>query len=160
MSDRSIHDAGSIDGAVAFRIHRSNRLLLTHLARFLRSEGTELGPEQWFVLARLFEAERDGDGPLPQSALSERVLVDAPNVSRLVDALVEQGLVTREPSPHDRRVKLLVVTAAGSALAARLLEAVQRERRRVFAGIDEAELRRMVELLDSVDANVRDLLSE
>ncbi len=154
----SLHDAESIDGAVAFRIHRTNRLLITHLARFLRSEGGELGAEQWFVLARLDEAKRAGEGPLPQSALSERALVDAPNVSRLVDALVERGLVERTPSATDRRVKLIEVTDAGSALAGRLLAAAQHERHRVFAGIDDDELQRLLAVLDLVDDNVRGLL--
>ncbi len=154
----SLHDAASIDDAVAFRIHRTNRLLLTHLARFLRAAGAEVSPEQWFVLTRLHEAKEEGEEAVPQSALGERALVDAPNVSRLVDALVKQGLVARTSDPSDRRVTLLEVTPDGETLAARLLVAAQDERRRVFAGIDEGDLTRLLDALDGIDDNVRMLL--
>ena len=51
-----------IEDALAYQIHRTNRLLLTHLGRFLESHGTELSPEKFFIVMKLHEA-----GPLPQS---------------------------------------------------------------------------------------------
>jgi DNA-binding MarR family transcriptional regulator len=45
--------------------------------------------------------------------LSQRMMVSNGNVTGLVDRLVEQGLVARRPSPHDRRSQLVSLTAQG-----------------------------------------------
>ena len=46
------HRSPVLDDALAFRLHRTNRLLRTHLARFLDRHVPGISPEQWFILAR------------------------------------------------------------------------------------------------------------
>lgn len=82
------------------------------------------------------------------SALAEHLLVGVPTASRLVDELVEQGLVDRRSDPDDRRRLLLRSTPAGAeALAAAAAPAHRRiealldtlgaaERAQVRAGFD------------------------
>jgi len=57
--------------------------------------------------------------PLSQRRLAERFGCDPSNISVLVDKLVERSLVERRPDPSDGRVKLIVATDAGRALAER-----------------------------------------
>jgi DNA-binding MarR family transcriptional regulator len=45
--------------------------------------------------------------------LSQRMMVSNGNVTGLVDRLVDQGLVSRRPSPKDRRAQLVSLTAQG-----------------------------------------------
>jgi DNA-binding MarR family transcriptional regulator len=45
--------------------------------------------------------------------LSQRMMVSNGNVTGLVDRLVEQGLVSRRPSPKARRAQLVSLTAQG-----------------------------------------------
>jgi DNA-binding MarR family transcriptional regulator len=45
--------------------------------------------------------------------LSQRMMVSNGNVTGLVDRLVEQGLITRRPSPKDRRAQIVSLTAHG-----------------------------------------------
>jgi DNA-binding MarR family transcriptional regulator len=52
-------------------------------------------------------------------ALAERLAADPPYVTLMVDDLEERGLVQRMPHPEDRRAKLVELTAAGRAAAAR-----------------------------------------
>ena len=52
-------------------------------------------------------------GPLPLSELGTRVMLEKSWVSRAVDAMVERGLVTKEPNPLDARSWLVTLTAAG-----------------------------------------------
>src|SRR6266404_692810 len=59
--------------------------------------------------------------PLPMSRLAETLACDASNVTGLVDRLEARGLVQRQPSPGDRRVKVLQLTPAGSRLRTQLL---------------------------------------
>jgi DNA-binding MarR family transcriptional regulator len=142
-----------LEDALAFRIHRTNRLLRTHLGRFLEQREPRLSPEQWFVLARI--APR---APVRQVTLAEPVLGDPPNVSRLVDALVDRGYVARSPDPDDRRSWLLTLTRRGSARVAHLLADAVEQRELVFAGFTDDELDRLVTYLDRIDADVRPLL--
>jgi DNA-binding MarR family transcriptional regulator len=55
--------------------------------------------------------------PMPMSELASLLSVDPPNLTALVDDLEGAGLVERQAHPTDRRVKLVVATAGGVALA-------------------------------------------
>ena len=50
---------------------------------------------------------------LPMNELAALLACDNSNVTGLVDRLEARGLVTRQPSPEDRRVKHIVLTDAG-----------------------------------------------
>jgi DNA-binding MarR family transcriptional regulator len=45
--------------------------------------------------------------------LSQRMMVSNGNVTGLVDRLLEQGLISRRPSPKDRRAQLVSLTGEG-----------------------------------------------
>jgi DNA-binding MarR family transcriptional regulator len=60
--------------------------------------------------------------PVPMSELAEALHCDNSNVTGIVDRLEDRGLVERRSAPHDRRVKMLVVTERGAELQARLAE--------------------------------------
>lgn len=70
-----------------------------------------LSPPQLAALWHL-EAERG----LPMSALAELLMCDASNVTGIVDKLEARGLAKRVQGEEDRRVKALLLTAAGEAL--------------------------------------------
>ncbi len=55
-------------------------------------------------------------GPLLLGDIQRKVLVTSGGITYLVDRLVAKGLVTREPSPHDRRARYAVLTPAGKQL--------------------------------------------
>src|SRR5262245_48469107 len=79
-------------------------------------EAFELSPVQCHVL-HLIQPER----PLPMGRLAETLGCDASNVTGLVDRLETRGLVRRQPSVEDRRVKGILLTPAGSRVGAQLL---------------------------------------
>ena len=143
----------SIEDALAYRIHRTNRLLLTHLGRFLDSHGADLTPEKYFIIMKLHEA-----GPLPQSELVEVALDDGPNVSRLVERLVGAGLVERTENPTDRRARVLDLTTDGRTLASRLEADAPEARRLIFDGIPKVNLIALTTALDHLDDKLRPVL--
>jgi DNA-binding MarR family transcriptional regulator len=69
--------------------------------------------------ARVRALRRLATEPLTLRALAEQLLADPPYVTLIVDDLEERGLVRRMPHPEDRRAKLVELTAAGRAAAAR-----------------------------------------
>src|SRR5450631_3001021 len=54
--------------------------------------------------------------PLSQSELADRLAVEGATMVAMIDRLVKAGLVIREPSATDRRVKHVVITKAGHTL--------------------------------------------
>src|SRR6478672_6343392 len=86
--------------------------------RHLPSYGTplDLSPVQCHAL-HLIEPGH----PLPMSRLADTLSCDASNVTGLVDRLESRGLVRRQPSVEDRRVKVLQLTPAGSRVRTQLL---------------------------------------
>jgi DNA-binding MarR family transcriptional regulator len=66
------------------------------------------------LLLRLLAAE-----PKTLRSIAEWLAADAPYVTLMVDDLERRGLVRRKPHPDDRRAKLVQLTAAGRAAAAR-----------------------------------------
>lgn len=79
----------------------------------------DLSPVQCHVLHLI-----EPDEPLPMGRLAETLSCDASNVTGLVDRLEARGLVQRNPSADDRRVKVLRLTPAGSRLRAQLLKRI------------------------------------
>jgi DNA-binding MarR family transcriptional regulator len=53
------------------------------------------------------------EGPLRLGELNRNVLLSQPALSRMVDRLVERGLIERKADPADRRGVLLSLTEAG-----------------------------------------------
>jgi DNA-binding MarR family transcriptional regulator len=62
------------------------------------------------------------DGALPMKELAQRMGCDASFITVVADALEQHGLVRREPSQRDRRVKNLVLTPEGIAAKKRLMD--------------------------------------
>jgi DNA-binding MarR family transcriptional regulator len=64
--------------------------------------------------------------PMSMRELAGLLGVDPPNLTPLVDDLERSGLVERRAHPTDRRVKLVVATSEGAALARRAEEILDR----------------------------------
>ena len=86
----------------------------THFQRVIAE--LNLSPPQAYALRQL-APER----PLPMRDLADSLACDASNVTGIIDRLERRGLVARQVSPADRRVKTLVVTAEGVAVRDQLL---------------------------------------
>ena len=78
-------------------------------------------------------------GPVPQRVLAEALKVTPRAVTGLVDALVVDGLVTREPHPSDRRATLVTFTSRGERLVARLTRHHTALARALFAPMSRRE---------------------
>lgn len=68
----------------------------------------------------------DPDRPRPMSGLAGALGCDPSNVTGIADQLEAQGLVTRQPAVHDRRVKELMVTPKGVELRTRFVRELAR----------------------------------
>ena len=93
------------------RLLSATTLISAEIRRNLRRSFKVTLP-QFDLLAQL---EREPNG-LRLGELSQRMMVTNGNVTGLVDKLVEQGFVVREPSPDDRRAMNVRMTKAGASM--------------------------------------------
>jgi DNA-binding MarR family transcriptional regulator len=88
----------------------SSRLLRNYIDHRAKGRGTTRA--QWIVLFRLREQEG-----LSQVDLADVLELQPISLVRLLDRLVEHGLVERRHDPRDRRANRLFLTASGRQLA-------------------------------------------
>ena len=88
----------------------SSRLLRNYIDH--RAKGRGSTRAQWIVLFRLREQEG-----LSQVDLADVLELQPISLVRLLDRLVEHGLVERRSDPRDRRANRLFLTASGRQLA-------------------------------------------
>jgi len=87
----------------------SSRLLRNHIDHRAKQRGSTRA--QWIVLFRLREQEG-----LSQVDLAEVLELQPISLVRLLDRLVDQGLLERRHDPRDRRANRLFLTASGRQL--------------------------------------------
>ena len=111
------------------------------------------------VLAQLDAASRETDPHLTMSELSRRLMVTNGNLTALIERLVQEGLVSRDPSPDDRRTQFVRLTASGK----RAFDAMTPEHQRwiddLFNGLSTVERRQLFELLGKLRRSVQGSLS-
>ena len=134
----------SSTGETATRLH-SAAIRLLRMVRKADAESGLGGPRLSALSVIVFS------GPLSLAELAAAEQVRAPTMTRLVDALVKLGLVTRETEPDDRRRVRIAATEPGRALldegrrrrvaaiAERLGRLAESERRALERGIELIE---------------------
>jgi MarR family transcriptional regulator, organic hydroperoxide resistance regulator len=105
-------------------------VLIEEIARLQKRIGQALhqsAPEAWLgldltigQLKSLFFIDHEGTTNFRK--LAQALNVTPPNVTVIIDRLVEQGLVSREENPEDRRMLLLKTTEKAKTLLATLRE--------------------------------------
>lgn len=78
-------------------------------------------------------------GPLPLSELGTRVMLEKSWVSRAVDAMVERGLVTKEPNPLDARSWLVTLTGDGERTVRELNATLDQHAEQLLSSLTESE---------------------
>ncbi len=98
-----------------------------------------------------------GAGPagLPTLAVRDRLIEEAPGITRLMDKLEDAGHVARRRADGDRRVVHCVITEQGLRLLAAMDRLVHETANLVRAGLpDEDEQRKLIALLADVRAGL------
>ncbi|GHH08886.1 MarR family transcriptional regulator [Sphingomonas sp. AAP5] len=101
---------------------------------------------------RLVAVIAEGPG-MTQQALGLATRMDKVTVSRAAAALVERGLVARQPNPGDQRSHMLALTATGQALYDDVAPKALELEARVFAGFSPAEIKAFRAMLDRIEAS-------
>lgn len=96
------------------------------------------------------------NGPQIMSDISEVLGVTRRNVTALVDALEEEGLVRRMPHPTDRRATIIELTEKGAETTEGTYHGHRAGVAALFANLSEDERQELIRLLGSLREALRD----
>ncbi len=89
-------------------------------------------------------------GKMDQSGLAESLLVGKSSISIVLNRMVRDGHVTREPHPKDRRQVVLAVTSRGRALWRKISPQYEAAVRKVFGSIPASGRQRLLDDLETI----------
>jgi DNA-binding MarR family transcriptional regulator len=115
----------------------------------------DLTVSQAYAMLTLQEA-----GALTMNDFAAAMRLHGTTMTRMADALVEKGLVERQPAPEDRRIVRVVLSAQGQATAERVQQSKRQLLSDAFAGYSESEKAAIVQMLDRLTATVEKLASD
>jgi len=107
---------------------------------------------RWLLLSVLAMANE----PLTVAQAARRMALKRQSVQRIADVLAEDGLLTYQPNPNDRRAKLMRLSQRGNSLLRELGKRQSRWANRVAGELDANRINRAVQVL----RDVRDCLKE
>lgn len=139
----------SLDREILYVLNDVARLMRTRADQRARTYG--MTRAQWVILSRL---ERQPG--LSQNEIAAIVEVEPISVGRLVDRLESRGLVERRADPKDRRIWRLHLTPAAEPVLRDLKRHKAELRDEITAGVDPAELERLIDGLLKLKANLTD----
>ncbi|HAT30705.1 MAG TPA: hypothetical protein DCW29_07590 [Janthinobacterium sp.] len=134
----------TIEERFSAALHKTARAWRQALDRRLKDLG--VGQAGWMAIATIAKSERSPS----QTELAHQLGVEDPTMVSMIDRLVKAGFVLRQPSETDRRVKLVVLTAAGQDINAKVKAAADAFRLELLRDVDAERLRLATELLESL----------
>jgi len=133
---------------VVAQLIESSRLLRNYIENRAKTRGTTRA--QWIVLFRLRQQEG-----LSQVDLADVLELQPISLVRLLDRLVDQGLLERRPHPSDRRANQLYLTKVGRQLVDDLDSLRDSIAHEVLQDIPAAALQTSLDTLNQVKENVK-----
>lgn len=131
------------------RLVRARDIVVAAVERDLKEAG--LPPLAWYDV--LLELSRAVDGRLRPFEIEKETLLAQYNLSRLLDRLQKEGLVTREACDDDGRGQWVAITEKGRALRARTWKVYARAiQKHVGAKLDDKAAATLADLLGRLTA--------
>ncbi|HUX08673.1 MAG TPA: MarR family transcriptional regulator [Acidobacteriota bacterium] len=124
---------------------RINRRNTEFMARF------GISPKQFNILRILRGAGKPG---IPVMEIGRRMIEKSPDISRIINRLIDVGLVCRRRQRSDRRVVKVSISAKGLRLLEQMDQPVLSHVEEMLSGLTKDELQSVVFLLDRVRESV------
>ena len=105
----------------------------------------DLTPLQYVTLSALA-----AHGPMDKATMSGAAALDRTTVAVVVKNLEERGLATTRPSDHDRRAKLIKITAKGLNLVSSAQNEAANAQERTVAPLTQKERTELLRLLGKI----------
>lgn len=138
-----------LEQTVTYRLHALSKLT-DHLSRYSYENELGIPYSEGRCLAAI-----GAFGPLSVKVLSRAANVDKAQASRSAQALVDRGLVSREPDENDGRGVVLATTAKGRTVWRKLMALNEGRSAEIVACLSDREREQLNRLLDRLLAHER-----
>ena len=125
-------------------LHSTSRSWRQAVDRRLKHLG--VSQASWMTIAIAARAR----SPFSQSELADKLGVEGATMVAMIDRLVKAGLVLREASTTDRRVKRVVLTPAGLKIYEKVKAEATALRKELLSSTDPKKLLMATELLEGL----------
>jgi DNA-binding MarR family transcriptional regulator len=132
--------------SAAYRLRMANKTLVRSWERKLQPLGVA-EPHYYYLRVLL---EEDG---ITQADLGERLGIEPPAVTGVLDKMAALGLIRRADDKQDRRKRRIFLTKKGATLRLPLLTAMQVRDATLLAGISAADYATFCRVLDRIVEN-------
>ncbi len=130
--------SGKVSSAINRRMYRN-----------FRNAGIDITPEQWSVLVFLWQQDK-----VTQKAIADATYKDRPSITRLIDNMEKQGLVTREQGTADKRTNKICLTKKGSGLYEKVQPVTLKTMQEALQDLSEEEISNAQYLLKKIFSNI------
>jgi DNA-binding MarR family transcriptional regulator len=138
-----------IEHNLAYLLSRTATLLNRIFQQSISDEGIQVTIHQWQFLQKLYQT--NGLSQVELAALLEK---NGPNVTRILDVMEKNDLVTRNADPADRRKYLIYLTPKGREMKTKITPLSQIARDKAFSGFSENDLKTFRDILNRIYANL------
>ncbi|GHA91757.1 MarR family transcriptional regulator [Shewanella indica] len=107
----------------------------------------------------LWKLRRMGDH-ISQKQLAESLEIELPSLMRTLGQLEQQGLITRHSCEHDKRARIVSMTAQGEEVIRSMEARIIQVRAKLLAGIDPDELAHFEAVITRICDNAQHQLQQ
>ena len=108
-------------------------------------QASNISEPKWRVLRIVQEL-----GPVGQARIAEATCIMMPSLTRILKAMEQDGLLTRENDPSDRRTTLVSISESGEALIAEHYTRSSKITKKLTEEIGAERLETLLDLLEDV----------
>jgi MarR family 2-MHQ and catechol resistance regulon transcriptional repressor len=144
---------------------------------------TQLSTHLWLIMMKAYQALREHDlrsiesthlclsdfgtleillhkGPQPVNVIGEKIQLTSGSITTAVDRLEKKGLVQRQLSDQDRRLRLVHLTPAGRTLIEQAFRQHEAALHQATSGLSTEEKQQLMALLKKMGHHAQQLLTE
>lgn len=110
--------------------------------------------DRYYMLIQVLDRATE---PFTQRSLGDFLNVDKVSMVRIIDHLMERGLIERRNNPHDRREKFIVLTAKGKKSVDEITEGIAEVNEFALKGFSPREIDELYAMLERLNDNLGDL---
>ena len=140
-----------LENAVGYAVNRAAIRLKGGLHQAFRASGYDITPEHWAVMNCLWD-----DEGMSQTEIAKRIVKDKTNLTRILDVMERNGLVSRRRRKNDRRAYRIVLTDKAKASKNDLIAIAEAVGARAVERLSAEEQQTVLRLMNTIAENLKD----
>lgn len=138
-----------LNDCAAFLVNKTSKILAERLEK--RFSSFHVTRVQWLAMYFIGRTPE-----ITQKNLAECLGTTEPTVVSLLDRLERDGMIVREASPKDRRIRLLRLTPKGRQLSRKLTAVAEKFKNDAIAGISDEALEQYKSVIGRMLSNTEE----